>query len=81
VNYGNPAAMSWLDSVGANYSTFGLDGSTVALQKLSQIISQQAWLLSFMDVFSILTVVFGSLICFVFLIAKPARQGGGGGGH
>jgi DHA2 family multidrug resistance protein len=82
VNYGNPAAMSWLDSVGANYNSFGLDGGAVALQKISGIITQQAWLLSFMDVFFILTALFGSLIFFVFLIAKPARPAGaGGGGH
>ncbi|CAN7462198.1 DHA2 family efflux MFS transporter permease subunit [Neorhizobium sp. LjRoot104] len=82
VNYGNPAAMNWLDSVGANYNSFGLDGSTVALQKLSGIITQQATLLSFMDVFFVLTGLFGSLIFFVFLIAKPGRPAGaGGGGH
>ncbi|MDQ0136352.1 DHA2 family multidrug resistance protein [Neorhizobium galegae] len=82
VNYGNPAAMNWLDSVGANYNSFGLDGSAVALQKISGIITQQATLLSFMDVFFILTGLFGSLIFFVFLIAKPARPAGaGGGGH
>ncbi|CDN49368.1 DHA2 family efflux MFS transporter permease subunit [Neorhizobium galegae] len=82
VNYGNPAAMSWLESVGANYNSLGLDGSAVALQKISGIITQQAWLLSFMDVFYILTGLFGSLVFFVFLIAKPARPAGaGGGGH
>jgi len=82
VNYGNPAAMDWLNNVGANYDSFGLDGASVALQKLSGMITQQAWLLSFMDVFYILTVLFGSLIFFVFLIAKPASPaGGGGGGH
>ncbi|MFB9949353.1 DHA2 family efflux MFS transporter permease subunit [Rhizobium puerariae] len=82
VNYGNPAALDWLNNVGGNYSSYGLDGSSVALQKLSGIITQQAWLLSFADVFLLLTGLFASLILFVLLIAKPARPAGaGGGGH
>lgn len=82
VNYANPAALDWLESVAANFNSYGLDGSSAALQKISGIITQQSWLLSFMDVFLLLTGLFASLIFFVFLIAKPAAPAGaGGGGH
>ena len=82
VNYANPAALDWLESVGANFNSYGLDGSSAALQKISGIITQQSWLLSFMDVFLLLTGLFASLIFFVFLIAKPAAPASaGGGGH
>ncbi|MCJ8521223.1 DHA2 family multidrug resistance protein [Pseudorhizobium tarimense] len=81
ITFGNPAALDWLNSVGANYDSYGLDGSSVAVQKLSGIVTQQSWLMSFIDVFMLLTVLFGSLIVMVTLIAKPSGQAGGGGGH
>ena len=81
LNFGNWAALDWLNSVGANYDGYGLDGSQVAIQKLAGIVTQQSWLLSFIDVFTILTVLFASLLVLVTLIAKPSGQAGGGGGH
>ncbi|MDI7860432.1 DHA2 family efflux MFS transporter permease subunit [Rhizobiaceae bacterium n13] len=82
IQWGNPAAMEWLKSVGANFSSYGLDGTTAAIKKLSGLVTQQAWLMSFGDVFTGLTVLFGMLIFMVLLIKKPAAAaGGGGGGH
>ena len=81
LSYSNPAVVDWLDSVGANYDSFGLDGAGVALQRLSGMVTQQSWLLSFIDVFTALTVLFAGLILLVMLIAKPSAQAGGGGGH
>lgn len=71
VNYGNPAAMDWLNSVGANYDSYGLDGSAVAIKKLVGMVSQQAWLLAFSDVFLLLTILFSCLIFLTLLINKP----------
>ncbi|MFN7027200.1 MAG: DHA2 family efflux MFS transporter permease subunit, partial [Pseudorhizobium sp.] len=82
INFANPAALDWLNSVGANYDSYGLDGSLVAVQKLSGVVTQQSWMMSFIDVFMLLTFLFASLIVMVALIAKPSSQaGGGGGGH
>ena len=81
VNFSNPAALDWLGSVGANYDSYGLEGDLAAMARLSGIVSQQAWLMSFIDVFMILTLLFASLILMVMLIAKPSAQAGGGGGH
>ncbi|OHV84746.1 DHA2 family efflux MFS transporter permease subunit [Rhizobium sp. LCM 4573] len=83
VNYGNPAALDWLDSVGANFNSYGLDGATAAMQRLSGMITQQAWLMSFIDVFLTLTCLFAGLILLVMLISKPSAPpaGSGGGGH
>jgi DHA2 family multidrug resistance protein len=62
--------------------TAGLDAGSAAISKLSGMVHQQAALLSFMDVFMMLTVLFASLGFFVLFINKPAQQrGGGGGGH
>jgi DHA2 family multidrug resistance protein len=71
VNYGNPAALEWLNSVGANYDSYGLDGASVAIKKLVGTVSQQAWLLGFADVFFGLTFLFTGLIFLTVLIKKP----------
>ena len=43
------------------------------------MVHQQASLLSFMDVFYILTLLFASLAVFAMLMRKPPASGGGGG--
>lgn len=79
VNYANPAALDWLSSVGANYTSYGLDGDTLAIKRLSGVLTQQSWILSFMDVFIGLTILFASLVLLVALIKKPSASVGGSG--
>jgi DHA2 family multidrug resistance protein len=42
--------------------------------------TKQAVILSFSDIFLMLTVLFLAMVLGVAMIAKPAPQGGGGGG-
>ena len=81
LNWGNHAALDWLSSVGANYDSYGLDGTAVAIQKLSGVVTQQAWLLSFMDVFLGLTVLFSCLVFLALLLKKPKGAAPAGAGH
>jgi drug resistance transporter, EmrB/QacA subfamily len=81
ISWSNPAALNWLDSVGANYDSYGLDGTLTAVKKLSGVVTQQAWLLSFMDVFMGLTFLFAGLIVLVGLIRKPSAAAPAGSGH
>jgi DHA2 family multidrug resistance protein len=81
VQWGNPAAMDQLNSMASNYNAHGLDGSTIAIQKMSGLVQQQATILSFADVFLLLTALFGSLVLCAFIIKKPQSGVGGGGGH
>ncbi|MGR6433103.1 DHA2 family efflux MFS transporter permease subunit [Rhizobium sp. PAMB 3182] len=81
INAGNQAAQNWLSSVGANYSSYGLDGANIALEKLSGIVRQQAWLLSFMDVFIGLSMLFFSLIFLAMILRKPKAAAPAGAGH
>jgi MFS transporter, DHA2 family, multidrug resistance protein len=81
VNYGNPAALDWLESVGANFDAYGIDGSSAALAKLSGIVTQQATVMSFIDVFMGLTGLFASLILLVMMISKPKAAPPPGAGH
>ncbi|CUW95830.1 MULTISPECIES: DHA2 family efflux MFS transporter permease subunit [Rhizobium/Agrobacterium group] len=71
ISYSNPKALEWLNSVGANYDSYGLDGASVAVKKMVGMVSQQAWILAFADVFFALTLLFSSLIFMTILIQKP----------
>jgi DHA2 family multidrug resistance protein len=58
-----------------------MDGANVAPAKLTGMVHQQAALMSFMDVFYLLTVLFASLAIFAIMMRKPPAAAGGGGGH
>lgn len=81
VQWGNPEAMDQLRNMAATYSSHGLDGTAIAIQKMSGIVQQQATILSFADIFVLLTALFGSLVLCAFVIKKPQTGVGGGGGH
>jgi len=81
ITWSNPAALSWLNSVGGNYDSYGLDGATAAVRKLSGVITQQSSLLSFIDVFMGLTLLFFSLVFLTLLIKKPGAPAPAGSGH
>lgn len=82
VNPANPAAVSMIDSMTAKFDAAGLDGSLVAIRQITGMVRQQAYILSFIDVFTLLTLLFGSLIVMALLLKKPkAAPKGAGGGH
>jgi len=81
VNPANPAANSMINNLTASFDSHGMDGSTIAIKQISGMVHQQASLLSFMDVFLILTMLFASLVLMTTLLRKPKAAGGGGGGH
>ena len=81
VRWGSVAAEQKLANMAQNFSAHGFDGQTTALSKLSGMVHQQAWMLSFMDVFYLLTLLFASLAVFALFMSKPPAAAGGGGGH
>ncbi len=81
VNWNNPAAVDRVNAMTQNYNASGLDGATAAIKNLGRMVQQQAYVLSFIDVFLLLTGLFGVLAFGVLLMKKPKAGGGGGGGH
>ncbi|HEY4203156.1 MAG TPA: DHA2 family efflux MFS transporter permease subunit [Devosiaceae bacterium] len=79
VNWSNPTAVEQLNNMAANNTANGLDGIAAATQQLSNMVQQQAYILSFIDVFLLLTVLFGGLAICAMLMQKPAARAGGGG--
>ncbi|MBA8881135.1 DHA2 family efflux MFS transporter permease subunit [Phyllobacterium myrsinacearum] len=80
VRWGNPEAEELMASMSKNFASHGIDGSTAALSQISAMVHRQASLMSFIDVFYILTMLFATLAFLSVLMRKPAAAGGGGGG-
>ena len=80
LDWGNGIAVNQLNNMQSNLSTYGLDAATGAIRQMVQMVTKQAVVMSFSDVFLLLTVLFTAMILGVALIEKPAPQGGGGGG-
>lgn len=81
LNKGNRAAEEMLAGLAAKYNAAGLDGTNIALVKLSGMVRQQATLMSFIDVFMILTVMFGVLALFAMMMRKPGEVPKDAAGH
>ncbi|ARM90050.1 EmrB/QacA subfamily multidrug resistance transporter protein [Rhizobium sp. CIAT894] len=80
MDWGNPAAVDQMNNMTANFNTYGMDGASVAIKQMVGLATKQAVILSFSDIFLILTALFVAMIFGVAMIKKPAPQGGGGGG-
>jgi len=83
VQWGSPEAQTQLQNMTRTFeSQSGMDAASAAISRLAAMVHQQAAVLSFIDVFYLLTMLFASLALFVMIIRKPPESaGGGGGGH
>jgi MFS transporter, DHA2 family, multidrug resistance protein len=81
VNWNNPAAVDQLSNMTRNDTLNGLDGAMAATRQLVNMVTQQAYVMSFADVFLLLTVLFGGLGIFSLLMKKPGTAPAGSGGH
>jgi DHA2 family multidrug resistance protein len=83
MDWGNPVAIDQMNNLAANFNSYGMDGASVAIKQMVGLATRQAVVLSFSDVFLMLTVLFVAMIFGVAMIKKPAQQrsAGGGGGH
>jgi DHA2 family multidrug resistance protein len=80
VNWNNPEALRQLDLLAANLTARGLDGSTGALYQMANRVSAQATVMSFIDVFFLITTLFTGL-AFAALLMKPPAKGAGANAH
>ncbi|MCO6184936.1 DHA2 family efflux MFS transporter permease subunit [Rhizobium sp. L1K21] len=82
VQWANPEALDFYQSLSNKFSALGLDGATLAISQLSGLVRQQAYVMSFIDVFLLLTVLFAALVVAALALRKPKPQAAGaGGGH
>ena len=79
INWGNGEALRQLGMMGRNLAARGLDGTTGAIAEMARKVHLQAQVMSFLDVFYLLTLLFASLAVFAVLMRKPPASAGGGG--
>jgi DHA2 family multidrug resistance protein len=80
VNGASVAATETLNELTQKFG--GTDGALMALKQVSMMARQQALVMSFADVFFMLTVMFVGLAAAGIMMKKPqAPAGAGGGGH
>ena len=80
VNAASATTQEWVGALSGLYDSYGINGEKAAVLQLDQIVNQQAWLMAFIDIFTILTVLFVCLSFCIIVVRKP-QAGAGGGGH
>lgn len=73
LNWANPEALSQLHMLSANLESHGLNGEAGALKQMAGRIAQQASVMSFIDVFLVLTVLFMGLAVLALAMKPPAK--------
>ena len=79
-NWARSTTTDYLHTMTAAFSSLGSDGSqTEALQQMSRVVRRQAVVMSFADVFFLLTCLFVVATFCIAILRKPAAAAGGGG--
>ncbi len=73
--------MEKLNTITQGMSALGSEASRAALRQMSGIVSKQANVMAFADVFFLLTLLFLSLAVVLPFVRKPSTGLRGGGGH
>ena len=78
INWTNTIALEQLNAMAANLAARGVDGETGALAQMAARLHGQAAVMSFIDIFTLITALFGGL-ALAALLMRPAASGGGSG--
>jgi DHA2 family multidrug resistance protein len=71
VTWANRTAVDMLDNLTRNFTADGLSGADAALNQVTGMVRQQAWVMSFADVFWVLTLLFAGLAIAAMMMKKP----------
>ena len=79
VTWSRGAATEMLATLTARFHDFGSDAQAMALKQMSLMVRRQAVVMSFADVFLVMTVLFVALAAFGIVMKKPAMPAGAAG--
>lgn len=71
VSWGRSAAGEILDAMTLNFQSLGSDAGQAALKTIADMVRREALVMSFADVFFLLTLLFLGLICILPFVRKP----------
>ena len=74
ITWTNQEALRQLDMMAQNLTARGLDGATGALAQMAGRLREQAAVMSFIDVFVLITVLFGGLALAALLMRTPPKD-------
>ncbi len=82
VNWSRPVVNETLTTMSHAFASLGEHAQDAAVKTLAGIVSREAFLMSFSDIFTILTGLFLALVVALYFVEKPKPAGAGsGGGH
>ena len=73
LNWSNDEAVRQLNAMAANLASHGLDGTTGALSQMAGRLRGQAAVMSFIDVFVLITLLFAGLAFGAVLMKTPPK--------
>ena len=79
MNWANPQAIEMLANIAARFP--GSDAQSMALKQMLGIVRLQAAVMSYADVFLMMTVLFPGLAALGMIMRRPAAIAGPAGGH
>jgi DHA2 family multidrug resistance protein len=80
VAWGRSTVDETVASLTLKFGSLGSDAGLAALKTMSNTVRREAMVMSFADVFYLLTFLFLALACAIPFVRKP-RAAAGGGGH
>jgi MFS transporter, DHA2 family, multidrug resistance protein len=81
VNWSRGAATDMLATLTARFHDFGSNAAAMALKDMSLMARREATVMSFSDVFLLMTVLFVGLAALAAVMKRPAVSAGGAAGH
>jgi MFS transporter, DHA2 family, multidrug resistance protein len=80
-NWSRGPATEMLATLTARFQDFGSNAPLMALKQMSLMARREATVMSFSDVFLLLTILFVALAALGLVMKRPAAPAGAGGGH
>jgi DHA2 family multidrug resistance protein len=81
VTWSRSVAVETMAGLQQGFASFGSNAEAMATARLVGMLRREAMVMSFGDIFLMLTPLFIMLGISAFLVKKPSLAGGGGGGH
>ncbi|MDQ0390219.1 DHA2 family efflux MFS transporter permease subunit [Labrys monachus] len=79
-NWGRDGALATYDTMKQGFLDFGSAADAMTISKMVGLMRREAVVMSFSDVFLMMTILFCGLSLAIFFVKKPQLAGGGGGG-
>ncbi|MBL8571859.1 MAG: DHA2 family efflux MFS transporter permease subunit [Phreatobacter sp.] len=71
VGWGRGVAVETLAGMAARFGDQGVDGNSIALKRLGELVRREALVMSFADIFLLLSLLVGAMIALIVIMERP----------